>query len=101
VNWESLAEAESAHLYEETWPKVYFTPVVDALKAICADDMGRDALKAVLKKVVIENKNGVYSASQVAAFADGVLTIDHKPCTNVDDVADRTTAITKLLESKL
>lgn len=101
VRWETLSADGYAHLYEEAWPKVYFKPLVEALKAICIDDMGRDALKAGLKKVVIQNTLGVYSAGSMVGFVDGVLTLDHEPATNVDDVDDRKAAIQQKLEAAL
>ena len=101
VAWEKLAAPDQAHLYEESWEKVYFRPLAEAFTAICIDDMGKEALKASLKKVVITNSGGTYYGDRIATFSDGVLTLDHEPCTNVDDVADRTTGIRKVLESAL
>ncbi|NVJ04491.1 hypothetical protein HUW63_04430 [Myxococcus sp. AM001] len=101
VSWDSLIEDDYSHLFETAWTKVYFTPVVEAFKAICVDDMGRDALKEKLKKVVIQNTSGNSNGSRVAHFADGVLTLDHKPFTNIDDLKDRTKNIQKTLEAVL
>jgi len=101
VDWESLAAPEYAHLYEDSWPKVYFRPVVEAFKAITFDDMGKDALKAGLKKIVIQNKSGYYSSTSWAKFDGGVLTLDHEPCTNVDDIKDRADSLRAVLEKAL
>ena len=101
VDWEALAAPEYAHLYAESWPQVYFEPVVQALEAICVDDMGRDALKAGLKKIVLTNRSDVSYADNCVKFEGGVLTIDHLPCTNVDYVDDRKKAIQKKLELAL
>ncbi|MBJ6760249.1 hypothetical protein JGU66_05705 [Myxococcaceae bacterium JPH2] len=102
VNWQSLATDEQAHLYDECWPKVYFTPLIEALEGITTDDMGRDALKAGLHRIVIRNTGGIYSASGAfVTFEGGVLTLDHEPCTNVDDTRDRRDAIQKTLEKAL
>lgn len=99
VDWASLAVEGYEHLYEETWPKVYFTPLIGALRAISQDDLGRESLQGSLKRVVIRNTAGNAYASSVATFQRGVLTLDHEPATNVDEVKDRQDAIQTALES--
>lgn len=99
VDWTSLAVEGYEHLYEETWPKIYFAPLIGALRAISQDDLGRESLQGSLKRVIIRNSAGNSSASSVATFRDGVLTLDHEPATNVDEVEDRQQAIQKALEA--
>src|SRR5688500_13692457 len=83
VEWDTLAIDEQSHLYDEYWPQVYFQPLKTALKEICQDDMGKEALKGALKKIIIRNtKNTSYGAS-IATFDKGVLTLDHLPTTNI------------------
>ncbi len=101
INWEQLSPEGQTHLYEESWTKVYFRPLIDALKAICVDDMGKAALKGALKKVVIKNAQNVYYGDRIATFEGGVLTLDHEPTTNIDDVADRAKGIQATLEKNL
>ncbi|MDC0713397.1 hypothetical protein POL68_33345 [Stigmatella sp. ncwal1] len=101
VQWDSLAKEEESHLYDECWPKVYFEPLIAALKGITFDAMGKEALKAGLKKIEIQNRAGVIYGDRMATFDGGTLLLDHQPHTNVDDVRDRTEGIRKLLESKL
>ncbi|AEI62291.1 hypothetical protein [Corallococcus macrosporus] len=101
VQWETLMEDDYSHLFESAWTTVYIDPLVEAFKGICIDDMGQEALKEKLKKVVIQNKAENASASRIARFEDGVLTLDHKPFTNIDDEKDRTQAIQKTLEAAL
>ncbi|MCP3136297.1 hypothetical protein [Pyxidicoccus xibeiensis] len=101
VNWQTLAIDGSAHLYEECFPKVYFLPLVEALQAICIDDMGREALKEKLKRIVIRNTADTSNADYMVTFEDGVLTLDHLPTTNIDDVKDRKKAIQTKLEAAL
>jgi hypothetical protein len=101
VNWEGLALPDQSALYADSWTKVYFTPLIDALKAITVDDMGKQALKAGLKKVIITNTGGIYSADRMSTFVGGVLTLNHEPTTNVDDVGDRQRGIQSTLESAL
>ena len=101
VDWETLTTDGQASLYADSWTKVYFTPLRDALKAICIDEMGREALKKGVQKVVITNKEGIYYGDRMAKLEAGVLTLDHQPTTNVDDVKQRTEGIQKMLENAL
>ncbi len=101
VHWDTLAKEGMSHLYDGCWPKVYFQPLVEAFKAITFDDMGKEALKASLKKIEIQSRSGNSSSRRVASFDNGTLLLDHEPHTNVDDIKDRTKAIRELLESKL
>ncbi|SEN10944.1 hypothetical protein SAMN05444354_1315 [Stigmatella aurantiaca] len=101
VHWDTLALEEQTHLYDECWPKVYFEPLIAALKAITVDDMGKEALKGGLKKIEIQNRTDISYGDRMAAFEGGTLVLDHKPHTNVDDIQQRTDGIRKLLESKL
>jgi len=101
VKWETLALDEKSHLYEEAFTKVYFTPLIDALKEIAADDMGKEALKEILKKVVVKNEVGNCYGSTCYAFSGGVLTIDHMPFGNIDNVSERSEELTKLLMQNL
>ena len=100
VNWETLA-LDRTDLYEEGFTKVYFTPLINALKEITADAMGKEALKEALKKVVIRNEGGYYYASQAYSFNGGVLIIDHQPFSNIDDITDRSTELGGLLMKNL
>src|SRR5689334_4744204 len=101
IKWDTLALDEYAHMYEECFPKVYFTPLINAIKKITADDMGKEALKEALKKVVIKNEGGFYYASSAYSFNGGVLTIDHQPFNNVDNITERSTELSALLMKNL
>ena len=100
VDWSSLAVEKYSKHYTNGFTKIFFEPLVGALQAICADDMGREALQEALKKVVICNSADQYG-TKAFTFEDGVLKADHHPVTNIDEVQQRTDLITKLLESKL
>ena len=80
---------------------MYFQPLIEALKGITFDDMGKEALQANLKKIEIQNRSGASSGNAMVSFENGVLVLDHKPHTNVDNVKERTQSIQKLLESKI
>jgi len=101
VKWDSLASEEYAHLYEESFTKVYFTPIIAALKEITVDDMGKEALKGALKKVVIKNENNIYYGDYAYTFDGGTLTIDHSPISNIDNITERSESLAKLLNKSL
>jgi len=74
------------------------------LKKVTADDMGKQALKSNLKKVVVTYNQGTAPASNYANgvnFESGTLTINFQPYANAADITARADAIQKLLESKL
>ncbi|MGN6110522.1 MAG: hypothetical protein ACTHU0_35795 [Kofleriaceae bacterium] len=100
VKWDTLAKDEEyVKSWAEAWPKLFFEPIIDAFKRICIDDMGKEALKEGLKKVVVQNTKESYS-SYWAAFEAGVLTLDHQ-FTNVDYVSERTDTLVGVLEKGL
>jgi hypothetical protein len=101
VAWDKLAENESAHLYAESWPKVYFQPAIEAFKSVCRDEMGKEAVKGALKKIVITNSVDNYNSDNWAKFSNGIVTLDHKPCTNIDYVDDRAKSLVSVLEKNL
>lgn len=101
VNWDTLAIEDYGHLYDEGFTKVYFEPLINALKEITADDLGKEALKETLQKIIIKNGNNFGSAKSAYSFADGVLTIDHSPITNINDVAERTKYLVQFLSAKM
>jgi hypothetical protein len=96
VNWDSLAADDCAHLYEEAFTKVYFRPLLDAIKGVCVDDLGKEALKSGLKQVVIED-----SGSSWPTFHSGVLTLPFYAVSNLDDWLDRKKSIQAVLEKGL
>lgn len=101
VNWDTLAQEEYTHLYDEGFTKVYFTPLINAIKEITIDDMGKEALKEALKKVVIKNEGEIYYGSKAYTFDGGVLTIDHQPFSNMDNISERSEELSKLLMKNL
>lgn len=101
VVWDQLMKNDMSHLLADGIEKVFFTPLIAALRAIAVDDMGKEALKAGLKKVVIQNTNDYYSATSGFSFIGGTLTLDHTPYSNVDYINERTEPLTRLLEKGL
>ncbi|MCS6814778.1 MAG: hypothetical protein NZ772_14585 [Cyanobacteria bacterium] len=96
VNWDAIAKEDQAHMYEEAFLKVYFKPLIEALKAICIDDLGKEALRDGLKKVVITDNN-----KQEVTFQFGTLTISFYSIYNLDGWADRKAEIQTVLEKGL
>ena len=101
VAWDTLQVEGMSHLYEECWPQVYFQPLVAALKSVCQDEMGKEAIADELSKVIIKNEEGISSESKWASFSDKTLVLDHKPTTNVHHVDARAGKLQKLLEDSL
>lgn len=100
VAWDELAVEEFADRYVDLFPKVYFSPLVRALSAITADDMGKEALRGGLNRIVVRN-SGDYASETGFSVADGVLTMDHRPEMNVDHDDDRAKWLQQLLEANL
>jgi hypothetical protein len=96
INWEALAVEGYADLYDTAFPKVYFKPLIEALKGVCIDDLGQEAIKAGLKKIVITNEG-----SSWPTFQAGTLTLLYGSCTNLDYWADRKNDIQSTLEKAL
>ncbi|WPB75751.1 hypothetical protein KYC5002_43005 [Archangium violaceum] len=99
VEWNTLAQEGAASDYEVCWTKVYFEPLIAALEAIASDELGRRMLRSTLKSVVIRNTIGAVYGETMVQFRNGVLTLDHEPLTNVDEVWDRREAMKKALSA--
>lgn len=100
IDWDALAIDGFDHMYEEAWTKIFFKPVEAAFSEICCDDMGKEALQAALKQLVFKN-SGQFSNPSGITFEGGVLTVDHKADSNIDDVAARTKGLVAILEKSL
>ncbi|MCC6138150.1 MAG: hypothetical protein IT287_05930, partial [Bdellovibrionaceae bacterium] len=67
IKWESMLDDSYAdkEQYFNWYAKVYFQPLIETFKNICQDDMGKEALKAALKKVIIDGTEGIsYKATK-------------------------------------
>jgi hypothetical protein len=100
VGWDTLVAEGYAEQMPDFLPKIFFEPLAGALAAITIDDMGKEALRGALTKIVVKNSKQYYSASGFS-FANGVLTVDHLTDTNVSDVEERRKNIQKMLEQSL
>lgn len=106
VEWDKIAVPGKAPDFDKPvfWTDIYFTPLIAALKSITADAMGKEALAAKLKKVVITFDDKTAPASNYAnglKFDGGTLTINFRPYSNSGDVKERTRTIQALLENNL
>ncbi len=101
VDWNSLMSNEYSDIWDTTFSKVYFQPLLGALKSIAEDDMGKEALKDSLHKIVIKDESDNSSARNTYKFENGVLVIDHSSYMNADFVEERTGALTEVLEKNL
>jgi hypothetical protein len=100
VEWNQLAFEGKNVQYHEVWTKLFFTPVIDALKRIGRDPMGKEALQGGVKKIVFVNMKRASSPSAAITFVEGVIEIDHDYY-NVGDVGERTEHLVKLIEKAL
>jgi hypothetical protein len=84
--------------------KTIIDPLTQSLAEIASSDIGKQALQEKLKSIFIHFDEASAPVSNYAdgvSFEDGVLTLNWKPLTNVDDVEPRTKALTTVLEQKL
>jgi hypothetical protein len=106
VDWPALAASGQPDRFVEDyyWTNIYFVPLVNALKSIASDDMGKKAVQAKLKKIVITYNSATAPAANYAngiTFENETLTVNFAPYSNGGDIKPRAAAIQKLLESKL
>ena len=101
VKWDTIALEDYASLYEEGFTKVYFTPIINAFKEISIDDLGKQALKETLNKVIIKNEKNISYGSYAYSYENKCLTIDHQPITNIDNIDERSTELAKLLMKQM
>ena len=99
IDWQAIAQLNDAHLYNEYWTRIFFEPLIGAFRRLCADDLGKEALKGGLKKVEITNTGQSYDR-WAYSFENGVLKIDHK-LVNADNLNERTDKVVSLLEEGL
>ena len=100
VNWEQLTVDEASSYYVEAWTEIFFKPVIEGLRTIGRDAMGKEALKASLKKIEFRNSKDTANPSSAITFDNGTLVIDHK-LSNVGDTAERTKTLVEIVEKAL
>lgn len=100
VAWEQLAVEGQVDFYKEAWTEIFFKPVIEGLRQIGRDDMGKEAIKSGLKKIEFRNSQGAYSPGSAISFVSGALVIDHE-LSNVGDTKDRTKYVIEIIEKGL
>ena len=101
ASWEALVKEGFLDSYPATIDHNFFAPLEVALKAICSDQMGKDALKAKIKTVRISSDR---PWSSLDANVEGdVLKLDADPSYQRDGTAlsDYATRIQTALEKAL
>ena len=88
-----------AYLYNQYWTDIYFDPLIAALKSLCADDLGKGAVKESLKKVEILSTGQYYDGAGFS-FEAGVLRLDDRNVNN-QQVKKRTDKIISKIEKAL
>ena len=106
VEWDTLAVPGRADRYNEPgfFTDIYFRPLINALRQIGRDDMGRQALRAGLRRVTVAYDRATAPATNYRnglRFEGGTLRINWTPFENANDVADRTEALVTTLERGL
>ena len=106
LDLKSLALPGNAENYgsDDYLRKPIIDPLIQALSSVASDDMGRQALKEKLTSIVILYDEASAPSSNYAegvSFSNGVLKLNWRPFTNVDDLEPRVKAITKVLEKNL
>ncbi|NKB84496.1 hypothetical protein CEV33_3562 [Brucella grignonensis] len=106
LNTKSLALPGLADSYasDDYLRKPIIDPILQAIGTITVTETGRAALKEGLKSIVIHYDETSAPSSNYKdglKMEDGVLTINWKPYTNVDDVEPRALAILSVIESAI
>lgn len=106
LDLKSLALPGLADSYasEDYLRKPVIDPILQAVGTITATDIGRTALKDGLKSIVIHYDEKTAPSSNYrdgVSMENGVLSINWKPFTNVDDVEPRAMALINALEAAL
>jgi hypothetical protein len=106
VKWETIALSDQADNYahDDFWTNIFFVPLKQALAATAVDDIGKQAVKAKLTKIVVHYDSATAPVSAYGdgvSFKAGVLTLNFTPYTNASDIEPRARAIQKVLEAGL
>lgn len=101
IAWETLFEEQFLHLYNDTYPKIYFIPFIEAFKIIGKDQIGKEALQEGIQRIEICNENNHHNPDRAYSLENGILKLDHSPVLNAEQVDDRIESLVKLLENQL
>jgi hypothetical protein len=100
VNWDQIAVEGQVDYFKEAWTEIFFKPVIEALRQIGRDEMGKEVIKGGLKKIELRNSAGNYSPGSAITFQGGMIVIDHE-LSNVGDTKARTQHLIEIVEKGL
>lgn len=101
VAWDELVKEGFTEYYPKNVEYNFFAPLTAALRSVCADDIGRDALKAKIKKVKITSQRS-WSSLQAKVEGDTLhLDADPSYAKTEDDTRDYGREIQTVLEAAL
>jgi hypothetical protein len=101
IVWEELVKEGFSDWYPKNIEYNFFGPLTEALDSICADDLGKEAFSAKIKKISIGSKR---SWSSLQAKVEGsTLYLDGDPsyAKTQDDCRDYAKQIQQVLENAL
>jgi hypothetical protein len=101
VDWDTLSVPGESQLYTDSWSQIYFEPLIAGLAAVCRDDLGREAVKEGVKKIVVRNTKGCVYGDCWATLQDGALILDHEATKNANATEEREKGLVAVLESGL
>lgn len=101
VNWDTLPYEEytDRDYYIESIDAVYFRPLLEVVKNVCVDDMGKTAFREGVKKITFDGTEG--SSPDYSTFENGEFKIKHRIFSNVSDEKDRIRVWQKMIEAML
>lgn len=100
VEWDTIVKEGAADYAMDAFEKIFIDSTAMALKEISLDDIGKSALAAGLKKIIIKNVSDNYSAGNWCQFENGTITLDHS-FSNISDVKQRSDSMIDVLNSAL
>lgn len=68
---------------------------------MCSEDFAQEMVQEGLKKVVIQNYSDSHNSDRFATFKNGILTLDHYPVINADQIEDRVHNIQTVVEKEI
>jgi hypothetical protein len=106
VDWSSVAGRGDGPKYADPdyFTNVFFRPLAAALRGVAQDPMGREALAAGVRRVLIRHDPDTAPASAYAnglELEGGTLRINFTPWSNSADIDERVRAIQGFLEERL
>ena len=106
VRWDQIARPGHGDRYgkSEYFSDPIFEPLIAALRDVARDEMGREALRTTLTRIVIRHDPAtapIMDFPEGLAFEGGVLSINWTPGEHPDERAPRVAALVSLLERSL